>query len=241
MFKIISCGYNVEQYLEKCIQSVMTQTSQDWQMYIVLDPCTDRSHEIATRFASDKITVINNTERFYALKNICIAIEASKASPDDILVLLDADDFLSSNKALEIIESYYSKHAACLLTYGTMYYLSSGKNDETTAYRFFENFRTYKWKIRHLRTLKHKLWRAIPHHYLLDSKGCYYTISSDIAIMIPALELAGHRRIRQVKEVVYGYNDLNVLNDFRQAPDYQKTIEAEIRAKKPLRRLRKFE
>ena len=239
MYHIICCGYNVEPFIERCIQSVLHQTLSSWHMSIVFDPSTDKSYHTAYKYASKKITITHNTSRMYALKNQYTCIESAGCSPDDILIFLDADDFFCTDNALEIIDGYYKK-SKCLLTYGSMYSVSTGAIDKTTAYRFFEKFRTYKWKIRHPRTLAYKLFKKIPLSYLTDSSGFFYSINADLAIMIPALELAGHRRIRRISEVIYGYNDINPLNDFRVTPVFQKEIEEEIRSKPALKFCRNF-
>lgn len=53
--------YNVEQYLEKCLNSVLQQTYQDFELILVDDGSTDASKEICDRFASldSRIIVIH--------------------------------------------------------------------------------------------------------------------------------------------------------------------------------------
>lgn len=53
--------YNAEKYLDECIQSAINQNYDDFEIIIVDDGSTDRSLEIATKWAkkSDKITVIS--------------------------------------------------------------------------------------------------------------------------------------------------------------------------------------
>ena len=44
--------YNVEKYLERCINSLIGQTLEDIQIILVNDGSTDKSGEIAKRYAS---------------------------------------------------------------------------------------------------------------------------------------------------------------------------------------------
>lgn len=64
-FSIIVPVYNVEQYLENCINSVLNQSYRNFQLILVDDGSKDSSGEICDRFAQ-KIVVsrlcINRTQ-----------------------------------------------------------------------------------------------------------------------------------------------------------------------------------
>src|SRR4030088_1603665 len=49
---VVTPVYNGAHYLEECIQSVLRQTYSDWEFVIVDNCSTDRSAEIALRYAS---------------------------------------------------------------------------------------------------------------------------------------------------------------------------------------------
>lgn len=57
--------YNTEQYLEECIESVLRQTYGNWE-YVLLNNCsTDKSVQIAERYARqypDRIRLEHNSE-----------------------------------------------------------------------------------------------------------------------------------------------------------------------------------
>lgn len=44
--------YNVEQYLDKCITSILEQSYQDFQLILVDDGSTDTSYSIAEKYAA---------------------------------------------------------------------------------------------------------------------------------------------------------------------------------------------
>lgn len=50
MVSIIIPIYNTESYLDECLQSVINQTYQDWELILVDDGSTDRSKEICIKY-----------------------------------------------------------------------------------------------------------------------------------------------------------------------------------------------
>ena len=61
-FSVLIPVYNTEKYLEDCLQSVLNQTYQDFEIIIVDDGSTDSSGEICDRYQKenpDKIKVIH--------------------------------------------------------------------------------------------------------------------------------------------------------------------------------------
>ena len=44
--------YQAEAYLEQCVESMLAQTFEDWEMLLIDDGCTDASPAICDRFAA---------------------------------------------------------------------------------------------------------------------------------------------------------------------------------------------
>ena len=49
---IIVPVYNAEQWLERCIESIVAQTYADWELLLVDDGSNDRSGDICDRYAA---------------------------------------------------------------------------------------------------------------------------------------------------------------------------------------------
>ena len=91
--------YNCEKYIERAIESVIKQTYDNWELIIVNDGSKDSSLQIAQKFAGKdaRIKVIDRENRGVSVaRNIGID-EAS----GDLLMFLDADDFLADNAVLD--------------------------------------------------------------------------------------------------------------------------------------------
>jgi len=76
LVSIVTPVYNEEEYLEECIKSVLAQTYQNWDYTIVNNCSTDRSLEIARRYAAKdpRIRVHDNTRFLDMLPNHNVAV-----------------------------------------------------------------------------------------------------------------------------------------------------------------------
>ena len=94
--------YNTEKYLEFCLESLHNQTLIDSEFIIVDDGSTDRSLKICQKY-------IDFDERFKLIKlnsNIGLVQARQRAITEARgcwSIFLDSDDFLSSNRSLEIL------------------------------------------------------------------------------------------------------------------------------------------
>ena len=106
-FSILIPVYNVEKYLEQCLNSVINQTFDDYEVIIVDDGSTDNSSCICDSFAEkypQKIQVIHK-ENQGLISARRIAIDKAQG---EFCVFVDSDDFIECN-LLETVNSYLSK------------------------------------------------------------------------------------------------------------------------------------
>lgn len=98
-FSVILPVYNVEKYLEECVESILVQTFSDYEIILVDDGSTDTSPAICDEYAQkyDFIRVIHKKNGGPAdTRN-----SGSEAARGEYIVYLDSDDFLLSNRFLE--------------------------------------------------------------------------------------------------------------------------------------------
>lgn len=100
MFSIIIPTYNVENYLDKCLKSILEQNYADWEAVCVNDGSTDSSLRVLEKFAEldHRFRVISQVNQGLAeTRNVGI-----RASKGDWLLFVDSDDFIR-NDTLAII------------------------------------------------------------------------------------------------------------------------------------------
>lgn len=115
--------YNVEPYIEECLQSVADQTMTDGVECILVDDCgKDRSLEIAKNYVHNyngditfKIIEHKVNGGLSAARNTGI-----KAANGEYLYFLDSDDTITPN-CLELMWSYIDKYGKVDLVQGSFY------------------------------------------------------------------------------------------------------------------------
>ncbi len=114
-FSILVPVYNVEQYVDDCIKSVLRQNYIDYELILVDDGSTDRSGMICDQYAlTDKRITVYHKENQGLLHTRRFGIEKAKG---EYFVFLDSDDMLTDN-ALEIIANKITHYHCDCIIYG---------------------------------------------------------------------------------------------------------------------------
>lgn len=92
LISIITPVYNVERYLPQCIESVIHQTFQDWELLLIDDGSTDRSGAICDEYAlkDNRIRVLHKANSGQA-DSRNIALEMANG---DLIGFVDSDDWI---------------------------------------------------------------------------------------------------------------------------------------------------
>jgi glycosyltransferase involved in cell wall biosynthesis len=112
LVSIVTPAYNEEEHLAECIESVLAQTYQNWDYTIVNNFSTDKTLEIARRYAAKdpRIRVHDNKEFLQMLPNHNLAIRQISPQSKYTKVVL-ADDWIFPGcleKMVTVAEAYPS-------------------------------------------------------------------------------------------------------------------------------------
>ena len=216
-FNIIVPFYNTQAWIGKCINSLKKQHYKSFKCHLIDDISTDDSYKAAIEAIGDdkRFKITKNNEKSYALGNIVKEIDKMKCDDEEVIIIIDGDDWLASSYSLDTLADVYNKEN-CLMTYGSYVYNPSGvRGVEPSQYpdRVIEEntFREDAWRASHLRSFKYSLWKELEDHDLKDDQGNYYKTAYDQAIMLPLLELSGVKA-KYVEQTLYVYNKNNPLN-----------------------------
>jgi len=239
---IVAPFYNAQTYIERCINSLKRQRHQNFQCILIDDLSTDESLTLARKNTAgdSRFKIIKNSEKCYALKNIYNALSDTNVNDEDIVILLDGDDWLASSKTLSALNSIYANQNY-YVTYGSYIFYPYGvRGPEPSEYPLntIDNnlFREDTWRASHLRTFKYHLWNKINVDDLKDNEGKFYDVAYDQAIMLPLLEMASHK-IKYVDSILHVYNKENPLNVDKIKTNKQVKVAKDIRQKNKYRRV----
>jgi hypothetical protein len=241
-YHIISPFYNAEPFLSRCISSLKRQKYDNFNCILVDDVSTDNSYDVAKQAISgdNRFKLIKNDEKRYALKNISDAINASDADDDDVIILLDGDDWFASGLTLGHLNTHYEDNE-CWMTYGSYVMHPYGvKGPEPSAYPqdIIDNntYRKDAWRASHLRTFRKKIWDKVNKKDFQDADGNFYKMAYDQAIMLPLIEMSGDK-CKYLEDILHVYNKENPLNVDKIKAQEQAATAKEIRAKKSYERI----
>ena len=119
-FSIIVPAYNVAQYIEECVESVLNQDYDNYEVIVVDDGATDETPQIIDNLAqkSEKVKVIHQKNGgLSAARNSGI-----EAANGDYIIFLDGDDFWSSQSFLNDINNRLNENSVDVIIYSYSYH-----------------------------------------------------------------------------------------------------------------------
>jgi glycosyltransferase involved in cell wall biosynthesis len=242
--KVVVTTYNAMPYLRRCIDSIQMQTYSDFEVCIV----DDASTQIGQRKYLDYVgrqtgwQILLHEENVGPLESRLHAVEALACQADDVVLLIDGDDWLYNNAVFGKIAALYEtgrydltygQHVAYphAILGGTMpYFLASApvppEVGETRA------FRQNPFYYFHLRTFRYFLWERIDDDDLRGPNGRYFRTMTDQAVVFPMIEMA-FPRIYSFQEPLYVYNIDTPWRECRTQGATMRATELYIRSRPP--------
>ncbi|MCR5304258.1 MAG: glycosyltransferase [Lachnospiraceae bacterium] len=98
MVSIIVPVYNVREYLDRCVKSILSQTFEDFELFLVDDGSTDGSGELCDSYSDPRIRVFHNAnEGPSAARNTALDVMSG-----DHIMYVDSDDYID-HECLELL------------------------------------------------------------------------------------------------------------------------------------------
>ncbi len=234
-FSILVPVYNVEKYLEQCVESLLNQTYKgEYEIILVDDGSTDSSGVICDRYAEnnpDKIKVIHKkNEGLVSARQAGIGVANGEYS-----LFVDSDDFVETNLLKTVNNCIERNDDPDMVIYSFRYY-SNGKTTERKATLasnetifakdnkkvLYEalistTFITSLWT----KALKTKILKTDPTDYSL-----YYDKNMAEDLFRSIHLLTATERIVYINEPLYNYrtNDASISRSFRPETISKKNI-----------------
>ena len=194
---IITTLYNAENYVERCLGSLMSQRFKDFKCYITDDLSTDNSVNIVKKTIQDddRFILIENQTKMYQPGNYDQVIRNNVSIDDnEIIVEVDGDDWLPDPNTLTRINDVYSDQNVWIANGSFKYH--DGRPGFANPPRNFTNVRNQTFTLSHMRTWKSWLWKKINQEDLKDGSGKYWSVAGDLSFMFPMLEMSGEKHFK---------------------------------------------
>jgi FkbM family methyltransferase len=228
---VVTPVYNAEKYIQRCIESVVSQDYDNYCMFIVDDCSTDNTREVIDEYRNSlphdlkkKIFVTSNKDNLGAVWNQVNTI--SNECGDGIVMLLDGDDWLVNDP--NIFHKYnniYNEGAE--FTYGSCWsvcdnipLIAQEYPPEVKRNKAYRNYK-FNWNMpyTHFRTFRSYLMHGYLHDHgnyaFRDGDGNWLKAGGDTSVFYTMIEYADPDKVVCVPEVVYNYNDANPINDYK--------------------------
>ena len=230
---VVTPFYNSEAYIESCIRSVAAQDYDNYRMVLVDDKSTDDSYLIAKKtieslppVVRDKFELHKNKTNRGAVYNQVTTIRGQEV--DSIIMMLDGDDWLvNDNSIFQYYNTIYD--GTTEFTYGSCWSLVDNipliGQPYPLAVKQSKSYRQYRfaWNMpyTHLRTFYKGLITQVKDEVFKDDEGKWLRAGGDTAIFYNILEAADPTKVKALQKIVYNYNDMNPLNDYKVNGDEQ--------------------
>lgn len=220
LISVIVPVYNVEQYLEKCVNSIINQTYKNLEIILVDDGSPDNCPKICDDFAKkdNRIKVIHK-------KNGGLMqawIDGFKSSSGDFISFVDSDDWVE----LTFIEDLISpiiKDSSIDLTICNYYKATDKKKyllfaSKNNIYGTLEGDQFDNLKKTYLRTFPYYRWNKLFKRNLIENnlQFCDNRISLCEDVCITASSILDSKKIFIVNNHLYNYyvRNTSIINSY---------------------------
>jgi glycosyltransferase involved in cell wall biosynthesis len=243
-FLVVIPSYNALPWLERCLESVATQAYDDFSVILIDDASTDPAH---TKLCYDwcaaargRHLIANPTNRKMPY-NLWFALQVVRPNDDDVILLVDGDDWLPHSYVLQTLADYF-KDPELWLTYGSytrypdptfMPNPAKPYPEEAVTKRAFRGWGNNLYN--HPLAFRGHLWKRVEEWELKHDDGNWFQAAYDHAIMMPMLDLAAGPpvRFKCLPEVLYTYNEGNPGSECRISAEVGNAVHAAVNARPP--------
>lgn len=124
LLSIIVPVYNVEEYIEECILSLLRQTLKEIEIIVVNDGTKDKSIDIVRKFNDNRIKIINQDNKgLSGARNTGLRVARG-----EFIAFVDSDDFIINELAYEEMYKIAEEEKSDIVAGNCIWYYSDENN-----------------------------------------------------------------------------------------------------------------
>lgn len=196
----ISC-HNCEDYISRAIDSLIPQTFQDFDIFLVDDASIDQTYNLAKesleRNFPNRFTLFKNEDNIGKSANAYLYLNQIDA---EFVAVLDGDDAIIDST---ILEEYAQSYEIGYDVVWSNYRTNDGRVGRCAPLDPARNPRIQGWRSSHFFSFRHSLFKNIPEHYFKDEDNLWFDCACDFSIAYPILDQT--RRYKYIDRIAYEY------------------------------------
>lgn len=206
-FSVLVAGRNCRPFVRECIASIRAQTFPSWECLVLDDASTDGTYDeiVAAVDGDPRFRLFRTEERQTALPNLMRLIREARG---DVVAIVDLDDYLIGEHALDIVYRVYEDAPLVVATSGS--YKTEQRVGHVRPLAVGEDW-FQSWPFGHLLTWKRQLsldsFERDPRAYIDPETGDFYKSTYDLALFYPIVYRSEEdgTRIAHIGHVLYEY------------------------------------
>lgn len=220
---VIIPSYNCAEWIGRALASVVDQDYPDVAVLVIDDASTDpRQRPIIEAYCDghENWSYQFNSRNMRAGYNLFHGIQAMKPEPEDVVFILDGDDFLPHGRVLSRIAEVYEDPDAWFVygcyepwPHNTGQVQSRPYPAEWLADAPNGRLRREENLANHPLSARAFLFAELTADEMADRQGRWFRAGYDRCMFIPMMEMASQGHIRFVDEILYCYNAVNPISD----------------------------
>lgn len=197
---VISPGWDCQQWLEMHCASVDMQQGDIKVNHVLVDDGNWGA------FAKDKKIHVN----YQRMWGVFSRWRWCNPADEDLVVMLDMDDWFIHPQALDILAKTAQDGAWCIFARYT-----NGKDVKGPPGRKLSQSdpRKLPWRwFSHVRAVRGHLWNRINPKDYIQEDGTWYKAAADRFLLYPCMDMAGPKRIAFIDHILMFYNTTNSIH-----------------------------
>ena len=190
-FIVITPAYNCSGTIERTLFSIAGQTYKNWTLYLIDDMSTDDTVRVVSDFSKSlglekKIKIVSRKEKYGETRNTLDIVK--KLNSEDVVVRVDAGDFITDLGCFEVLNQIYEKHDPAVLWTKHRWSFT----DQNISGPLNVNVSVYEqpWRSSHMKSFRVRDFLGINKDNFKDENGDWIMIACDQAVFLPMLERA---------------------------------------------------
>ena len=219
-FSFVISSFNNEKNIINNILSVIYQNYSNWEIFYTNDASTDKTHDLWMDICNDynlydKVHYVHNSHN--KKQSYSKFHSYQKIHNENIVVILDGDDWLSRSDALSILYNHYCNSNKLVLYSGYQVYYQDKIDKDVIGCEYPNHikksgkYRKYKgWHFTHIKTGFAWLFKKIPKEYF-QFENKWLDRCTDLAEMYVVSEIA-KEKVGHIPETLCVYNKNNSIH-----------------------------